>query len=65
MLGAKTITLTFRLDPPLKEALHNATQREQRSITNMVEALISDHCRENHLNVEPMDATDSEKGGPK
>lgn len=44
MATAKTATLTFRIDPGLKEALCAAAQLEHRSITNMVEVLIRDHC---------------------
>ena len=39
MPGAKTATLTFRMDPDLKEALRLAAGRERRSITNMIEEL--------------------------
>jgi len=37
-------TLTFRIEPGLKEALRTAAAREHRSIANMVEVLIRDHC---------------------
>ncbi len=40
MATAKTTTLTFRIEPSLKEALRTAADREHRSITNMVEVLI-------------------------
>ncbi len=64
MPGAKTATLTFRMDPDLKEALRLAAERERRSITNMIEVLIQDYCRENGIPFEPMDAMGSGKGGP-
>ncbi|MBV5275048.1 MAG: hypothetical protein JZU52_15860 [Lamprocystis purpurea] len=44
MATAKTTTLTFRIEPGLKEALRTAAAREHRSIANMVEVLIRDHC---------------------
>ncbi len=44
MATAKTSTLTFRIDPGLKEALRSAAVREHRSIANMVEVMIRDHC---------------------
>jgi hypothetical protein len=44
MATAKTTTLTFRIDPGLKEALRTAADREHRSIANMVEVMIRDHC---------------------
>ncbi|NCA89396.1 MAG: hypothetical protein EOM92_10930 [Gammaproteobacteria bacterium] len=40
----KTTTLTFRLDLALKEALRIAAEREHRSIANMLEVLIREHC---------------------
>lgn len=47
MPTAKTATLTFRIEPGLKEALRMAAEREHRSIANMVEVLIRDYCRRN------------------
>jgi hypothetical protein len=44
MATAKTATLTFRIDPDLKEALRLAADQEHRSIANMVEVLIREHC---------------------
>jgi len=41
---AKTTTLTFRIEPGLKEALRMAADREHRSIANMVEVMIRDYC---------------------
>ena len=37
-------TLTFRIEPSLKEALRTAAEREHRSIANMVEVMIRDYC---------------------
>lgn len=47
MATAKTTTLSFRIDPRLKEALRMAAEREHRSIANMVEVLIRDYCERN------------------
>jgi hypothetical protein len=44
MTSMKTATLTFRIDPELKEALRIAAELEHRSIANMVEVLIKSHC---------------------
>ena len=49
MATAKTTTLTFRIDPGLKEALRTAAVREHRSIANMVEVMIRDHCGRNGI----------------
>lgn len=47
MATAKTTTLTFRIEPELKEALRTAAEREHRSIANMVSVLIRDYCDRN------------------
>jgi hypothetical protein len=49
MAKAKTTTLTFRIEPGLKEALRTAADREHRSIANMVEVLIRDYCGRNGI----------------
>ena len=46
MANSKTATLTFRIDPRLKEALRVAAQTEHRSIANMVEVLIRGYCEQ-------------------
>lgn len=51
MATSKTATLTFRIDPVLKEALREAAAREHRSIANMVEVLIRDYCKRHNINV--------------
>lgn len=45
----KISTLTFRIEPTLKEALRTAAGREHRSIANMVEILTSDCCGRNGI----------------
>lgn len=51
MATTKTATLTFRIDPGLKEALRAAAHQEHRSIANMVEVLIRDYCEANGIAV--------------
>ncbi len=51
MATGKTATLTFRIEPVLKEALRMAAAREHRSIANMVEILIRDYCERNSMNI--------------
>jgi hypothetical protein len=41
----KTTTMNLRVDPAIKEAVREAAEREHRSIANMIEVLIRDHCR--------------------
>ena len=52
MATAKTTTLTFRIEPELKEALRTAAQNEHRSIANMVAVLIRDYCEQNGIPIE-------------
>lgn len=47
MATAKTATLTFRIEPDLKEALRAAASKEHRSIANMVAVMIRDYCGRN------------------
>jgi hypothetical protein len=51
MATTKTATLTFRIDPGVKEALRTAAQQEHRSIANMVEVLIRDYCGRNGIEI--------------
>jgi hypothetical protein len=51
MAITKTATLTLRIEPALKTALREAAQLEHRSIANMVEVLIRDHCARNGIAV--------------
>ena len=51
MASTKTATVTFRIDPALKEALRIASVHEHRSIANMVEVLIRDYCRRNGITI--------------
>lgn len=52
MATTKTATLTIRLDPGLKEALRVAAQVEHRSIANMIEMLIREHCVKKDIAIE-------------
>jgi hypothetical protein len=45
MTAPKSRTLTLRIEPALKNALDVAAKAEHRSVTNMVEVLIRDHCK--------------------
>ncbi|WP_397471543.1 ribbon-helix-helix protein, CopG family [Rheinheimera sp.] len=49
MAVTKTATLTIRVDPDLKEALKAAAQAEHRSIANMIEVMIREHCQKNNI----------------
>jgi len=47
----KTATLNLRIDPTLKEALRIAAQQDHRSIANLVEILIRQHCQEAGISI--------------
>ncbi|HEJ5604180.1 TPA: hypothetical protein SL839_001427 [Pseudomonas aeruginosa] len=51
MAASKTATLTFRIDPGIKEALRAAANLEHRSIANMVEVMIRDYCEQRGIEV--------------
>jgi len=51
MATAKTSTLTFRIEPGIKEALRTSAEREHRSIANMVEVMIRDYCGRNGVTI--------------
>jgi len=51
MSSGKTSTLTFRIEPTLKEALRIAAERDHRSIANMIEVMIRDHCGRNGITI--------------
>lgn len=44
MTPTKTATLNLRIDPDLKEAIRVAAKLQHRSIANMIEILIREHC---------------------
>lgn len=47
MTVSKTATLNLRIDPVLKEAARIAALRDHRSIANLIEVLIRQHCAAN------------------
>lgn len=49
MATTKTATVTFRIDPGVKEALRIAAAQDHRSIANMVEVMIRDYCGRNGI----------------
>ncbi len=40
----RTATLNLRIDPVLKEAVRIAAMKDHRSIANLIEILIRQHC---------------------
>ena len=62
MASIKTATLTFRIDPGLKEALRIAADQEHRSIANMVEVLIRDYCEQRGIAIPLSEETKNNHG---
>lgn len=46
MSPTKTATLNLRIDPILKEAIRIAAERQHRSVANLIEVLIRQHCEQ-------------------
>jgi len=61
MATTKTATLTIRVEPNLKEALREAAQAEHRSIANMIEVMIRDHCEKNGIAIKQFQEPDKHK----
>ena len=51
MVATKTATLNLRIDPYLKEALRVAAMQDHRSIANMVEVMIREHCEKSSISI--------------
>ena len=49
MGASKRSTLTLRIEPSLKEALRIAAVTDHRSIANLVEVLIREHCKQKDI----------------
>ncbi len=64
MATAKTATLTFRIEPALKEALRAAAGKEHRSIANMVAVMIRDYCKRNDILIAAHGAASNRGGKP-
>ena len=62
MANIKTATLTFRIDPGLKQALCIAADQEHRSIANMVEVLIRAYCEKQGIDIPNPEEIRNNKG---
>jgi len=48
--------MTLRVDPQIKHAAELAAERDNRSLTSLVEVLILNHCKQ--VNIDPFTPTD-------
>lgn len=62
MAALKTATLTFRIEPGLKDALRAAADLEHRSIANMVEVLIRDYCERHSIAIAHFEKAEDSNG---
>jgi hypothetical protein len=58
MATTKTATLTIRVDPNLKMALQAAAHEEHRSVANMMEMMIREHCEKHGIPIEQRQESD-------
>lgn len=49
MRETKTVGMSFRVTPRLRDLLQAAAARERRSLTNTLEVLLEDYCRRHGL----------------
>ena len=47
----KTTTVTIRLEPAVKAAAEIAAGRDRRSLTNLIEVLILEHCKAHKIDI--------------
>jgi len=45
----KTETLSFRVEPRIKQALRTVAEKERRSLANMVEVMVLDFCERHQI----------------
>ena len=64
MATCKTTTLTFRIEPAVKEGLRAAAVQEHRSITNMIAVMIRDYCGRNGITIQPQPLLPEKKPKP-
>lgn len=62
MAASKTVSVSFRVSPEFKALLEAAALTEHRSQTNMLEALLLEHCRKKGIRSGP--AQSSTEGLP-
>jgi hypothetical protein len=54
----KTAVVTLRIEPRLKAAAEKAAERDQRSLTNLIEVLIVERCKTLNINIDASASTE-------
>lgn len=49
MSAEKTVSVSFRVSPDLKAVLEAVAAKENRSLTNMFETLVLNHCQRERM----------------
>ena len=52
MANVKTEVVSVRVEPPIKAALQLASEREMRSLANMIEVMVVTYCKANGVSVD-------------
>jgi len=60
-MDRKTETLNLRVTPELKDLLRLASTREHRTLSNMVEYLVREHCERNQITTPPQRSSTGRK----
>jgi hypothetical protein len=59
----KSTNLNLRIAPEVREALRQAAERDHRSISNMLEYLIVQHCQKNDILISKLPVTSNKPEG--
>ncbi len=51
MSATRKIPLALRVDPAIKAAVEIAAKLENRTVTNLIETLIVEHCRQRGIEI--------------
>ena len=62
MAPLKSTNLNLRITPEVREALRKAAEQDHRSISNMVEYLIVQHCQRLGISIVKKEKEDSVNG---
>lgn len=61
----KSDSLTIRINPVVKEALRRASRHDHRSIGNLIEVLVLDHCRKIKVEIPELAQKSDDRGKAK
>lgn len=59
----KTETLNLRVTPAFKDLVREAAERERRSISNLIEVLVHEHCQKSGIQPSEAPGTSRDQQG--